>query len=481
MFEQYSGGQQYQSPPTGSGRGYVYSPDQAYYQQPPQQPVYQQQPVAVPPVIGGYGQTSGPAIPGYHNYAMPQQPQMNMGYGYQAQPVQGFMNAPLPPSQLFPTLTGGSNMIYNGGPNQSIYANGNNGYNPYAYNGSNPYWRPQQTYDRVVTIPGVSTCSNPLITQEDIDRVHELYNQMLDEEDEAQDSNQFYNPYQYNYYGFGQNYWGMRNIEQKYDNQVRQILNEAQQRRIEWNKRLFRTAYNYLGEDYNEEELNKMCEGYQYTIPGTRIMADAQQDYLANSIELNPQDPSWNPYAQHFLEMKQIYENLTPATDNMNDFFRDLGKVGMYYEYTEETSRRRNGRRLYNDNGYRQMIRKAIKAREASERGENNHDLAQRMVDQINNNIDHNASQEVQTAQTAAIVSQMMSGQPISPPKTGEYSGIFNDIGKFGHFENGVLTLNDPPDWVGKRDGPIVENQMENEYEAQKDAFIRSIYAKNGG
>lgn len=395
-----------------------------------------------PPTLGGNGYNIGqPSTPGYHNINDPYGYGWNQGYSQQYQGNYGYS----PYYQQQPYFTG-----------QSIYANpGNYGWNQ-GYNPYNQFYQQPQYQDRIINVPGFSLSNNPMITDQDIKKVQQLYEDMCDEIDEKQDQNVYNSPYVYNnYYGYnpyGWGGWSTYQIQQKYDQQVREILNEAEQRRIDWNKRLLRMCHHYMNDDVTDEESDRSLDGYQIRIPGAKVQEDHLYDYLCTARPVNEYD---NPYARHWMELEYEYNQLAPNTDNMNEFFRDLGKVRMYEEFINENSRRRNPNRFYDSTGYRELIRKSKKERDASNVNLND-DKNQTLVDLM--------SQPKGTVNKEQI----------------EHS-ILNDMGisKYAHFENGSLTLNDPPDWVGKR--PIVDEEMENVHIKDKDAFLKSIYQKDGG
>ena len=418
----------------------------------------------VPPTLNGDGgyNINQPSMPGYHdindpygygwgqqnNYNPYQQPQQQMYNSGWYNPNYGYNPYYTPYQQQTPYFTG-----------QSIYANPgyqNNvpGYGMYY----NPYMmQQQQMQDRIINVPGFRLSQNPLITQQDIDQVQKLYMEMNDEIDEAEEKGEFQTPYNYNgYYGYNSNYnwggWNTYSIQQKYNSQVQEILDRAEQRRLDWEKRLLRTCHHYLNDGVTDEESDKSLDGYQIRIPGAQVQDDYLYDYLCTARPVQPYD---NPWAQNFFELQYQYRMMVPDTDNMNEFFRDLNKVRIYEEFIDETSRRRDPNRVYDSASYRALIRKAKRSRDASGISLNG-DKSQTLIDLM--------------AQPKGTVSQEQI----------EHS-ILSDMGidKLAHFENGTLTLNDPPDWVGKR--PIVDEEMANVHVKDRDAFLKSIYTKDGG
>ena len=436
--QQMNMGQQSAVAPQFMNLGYGYNQQPQQFMNPPQMPV--------PPVIDAYGNVSGPSEPGYHDIRFPQY--QNQAYGFSQMP-----------NPNYPYFTGNSIYSYQQpDPYQT---------DPYRYHGSipalNPALRPQIT-DRVVNVPGIILAQNPLITQQDINKVHELYDQMVEEQDEYYDRTEE-NPYQYNYNYYGQNaYWGAIGIQQKYDAQVQAILNEAARRRIDWSKRLSRIAHSYLGDGIGDEEINRMYDGYTYTIPGAKIEEDNMYDILLNATPINPGDPNLNVYARHSMEVNHIYESLVPPNCDMNTFFGKLHLIDMFYEYTAETSRRRNTQRLFDSTGYRALIRKSKKNRKFGLSAED------RLVDQIKSTVDPNASTDKQMIQAASIAESMMLGKKVDPEtESMPFGTMLKGMEKYGHFENGVFTI-EAPDWFSE------PNELENEYDAHRDAFIKSIY-----
>ena len=425
-----------------------------WYQQ-PQQPM-----TAVPPVIDGYGNMSGPSTPGYHNISIPPQQNqfMNMGQGYNSYQYDMFSQ----PSQY-------RNQFFTGG---SIYANQNN--DPYQYHGNNPLLQQQaqQTQDRTIHVPGCAMSTNPLVTVQDIERVKELYNLMLDEQDEIANTPEQYNPYQYNYYGGASSFWRMRDSVQKFDRQVQEILNKAQERRLDWSKKMSRIAHHFLDDGVTEEDIDRMYDGYTYTVPASTVQDDQMYSmfYMAHESGMEV-DPTNNPYYAHSLEVNYIYEQLCPPDSDMNTFFGRLKLVDMFYEYTAETSRRRNGQRMFNSNSYRSLIRKAIKDRKEMEAGRSL-SADEALFNKIKKNFDPNASYDEQLTQASAIVGSVMLGRD-NPNTETPFGTMLQGIEKYGHFENGVFTLAEPP-WPESED----EGQMEAEYEKGRDKFIQSIYNK---
>lgn len=401
---------------------------------------YMNQPV--PPTLGdGYGVNGQPSTPGFHN--------VNDPYGYNG----GGYNPYQQPSPYFQP----SQQYFTG---QSIYANPqqrfvfNNNYTPYQQ------FVPQQQ-DQIINVPGFRLSSNPLITDKDIMDVHNLFDDMMDEIDASQSNttvNQ--NAYMYNsYYGYNPyswNGWGTYGIRQKYNEKVQQIIDDAKERRLDWEKRLMRMCHHYMDDGVSDEESDKAFEGYTIRIPGVQIVEDREYEMLGMGVEI---DMSNNPYAAHARELDYMYNQLAPNTDSMNEFFKDLSRVQMYDDFLEEFHRRRNPNRLYDSSGYRALIRKAKRRRDGNDITLNS-----------NTNNDNNQNLNDLMSQPKGTVSK----QQIE-------TSILNDmgIGKYAHFENGSLTLNDPPDWVGRR--PIVEEEMANVHLKDRDAFLKSIYQKDGG
>ena len=435
-------------------------PTQPYMYQQPQQPIYQQQHMnwqqpqqmygqsqpmyqqQVPPTVGGNIET-GPATPGYHNSNYPQ---MNMGYNYNNQP---FMNT----------------------PGYSPFANniGNQGYNPYEYHGM--YAQPQ-AHDQIVTIPGAASNMSPLVTQQDIDEVNQLHSQMMDEIEDAYENQNNYikNMYQYNYYGQNQISWTVAGIQSKYNQKVYEIIDRAKNRRKEFEKKLYINAARAKGHEVTEDELNDVFEDKQIIIPAKQVQSNARLMSLNNYHEIDTSDPRSNPYLAHDIEVSTVFKKLTGENPNMNEFFRNVGNLVMYNNFLKGREQRRNYRKLYTaERSFKDLIKKR-----KTEQDQNGAQEYNKMKDLINSRIDLSADEDTKRTQAAGLLADLVDAR-----ENGTQIGSFmNRMAKIGRFENGVFTLNEPPDFSATEENT---NAMESEYDQNRDAFITSIYASGGG
>lgn len=307
-----------------------------------------------------------------------QQPfqQQNIPYGYQGvqQPFYGApMNTPYNPWNQQPPMNqwqmqnarryGGFQGGYIGNPYYGRMTQPIGMYNPYAQQAV--YY--QQPQDQVVHVPGYNPFgSNGMLltnAEEICDKLQ--VDAMLDNEKAIAKREQHIQGYFNNNYGgysYYNNFYGIPYYTNNYDqgvynnlrSKLQEMANEAIQRRIDFNKNLSRMVHGYLGDNVEEEQIDKLYDGYTYTIPGASVIEYAKQDELARYVDFD----NSTYYQQLDAQVSAMYHSIAPSGRNMNEFLADAGMLIMEDKLEQKYHNQRDGSRLYNTDTYHRYLRK---------------------------------------------------------------------------------------------------------------------------
>ena len=352
-------------------------------------------------------------------------------YGYNQQPI--MQQQPMP---QFPYM---SNPI----PNYGYNGYGGGCANPaFQFMSQNPYFQnqyAQQNYsDKVVHIPGFNASGTDILLTKDAQEVcDKLQTDMMFEQEEAiakrnQRVQGYFNA------NYGSNYYGMpymsnymdQSVSAKYKNIIDDMRNEAIRRRRNFNMNLSRLVRSYNGEEISDEEIEKIYDGYTYTIPGKTVQNYEQQDRLAQMVPVSNQPA----YARASAAITQEHNMIVAPNGNMQEFLRDVGPLRSYYNLEEEMHRRRDSSQYFQADGYKRFLRKSI---------------SQRMGE------------------------QSPGGTP--PQQNIPYGSAFPTLNNSGSIlEDGTLNITAPP-WLGNQKIQIA-NEMEQNFEENRSKFLQSIY-----
>lgn len=449
------------NPPFGyPGSPYPYNQQPYYgqqmgYQQPYQQPYYGQQ--------MGYQQQQ--------NYNQNISPSIGLLYQQQSQ----YNNGPQLNSMGQPMGIGNpafNNTYWNG----QTWQNTNSPFNSFNY------------HDRVVHVPGYNPGGNSMLLPSDINEQFEdmCVQMMLDEtkaeaERKSKTQGYFNNNYggYYNYYGYA--YAGNQGMDSsviaKYKQKVQEIREKAERRRLDFNKNLSALCHNYLQDGTTQEQIDSIYEGYTYKIPGAKLQEYDIQDYLGNLKEYDPSIPYKIADAQATADFKYI----CPSGRNMNEFFEDLGLMKTVELLAEERHRRRDTTNYYAQDAYKarlikyaqehigEPVREQVKTDYMSQFNTDNPTkgsfirdfFGKDEVERMANNgitIDDNGTMNITTPDW--ILNKMRSNNTNPEP---------------------VIKLQSPmqPQPVYNNTGPVVNNQLEAEFDKNRERFLQSIYDKS--
>ena len=359
------------------------------------------------------------------------------GYGYNT----GY------PGQMFPMNPpmGNTNMGFQGfqgNPALAMINNMNNGqgFSPFSGGFYNPYQMQQPVYyDKVVHVPGFNTGTEVLFPANIEEICDQLQIEMMIEQEEAiAERNKRFQGYFNN--NFGTNYYGMpftsnymdQGILNKYRAKIEALKQEAMERRTRLNKGLSKLAHNYLGDEVTDEDIDRIYDGYSYTIPANTLRIQADVDRFSRMQPVSNQ----HIYAKHFNDMQRMYTQMVGENPNMNEFLQNQGIVAIYESMEEEMHKRKDGTRYYQEDGYKRFLRKAIMERKG---------IKPESVQQ--------------------------NGIPMS--------NAFPILSQSANMlEDGTLNITAPA-WLGGRQITL-NNEMEQHFEENRQKFLQSIYAQGG-
>lgn len=364
-----------------------------------------------------------------------QQPMFNPAFGYNMggygyYPPQNFANFMNPPVQA------GTFQGFAGNPAFQFMAN------------SGMQMQQPQYQDQTVYIHGFNPGNNNLLLPPDAEEIcDQLELEMMMEQEEAyvqrvKRQNDYYKSLGYNgvpnYYGapFMNARYIDPTITAKYKKQVSEIRKEAEEARINLNKKLSRFAHNYLDDECDESDLDKIYNGRYVTIPANTVAYSAEQTRLLNT---QPFDNS-HLYQQHNAEVSSQYRKRFDDNTDMQTFFEGLGEIIVEDMMEEEMHRRRDDSQLFDGNGYRMLLRKKIAERHSSE------------------------------GQQGVNLPNMRPNTPFGNtfPTLAQSATMLDD---------GSLSIA-APSWLGNKTY-VVKNQLEDDYEMNRQKFVQSIFGNN--
>ena len=401
---------------------------------------YSGEPVEGSPEIMPQGGTNMSTMYSFDpNQRMQQMYYPGQNYNFQQN---GFMN---PPQQ------DGYNMYYNNGFRQPYQTQGFQGYqgNPafgfmQQQNMYNPYAQQQYqqpTYsDQIIHVDGFHTGSRAMFKSDIEDVCDQMQIDMMIEQEEAiakrnQRVQGYFNNNGYNnYYGmpYMNNYMD-NTVTLKYQRKVEDLKQEAIARRANFNKNLLQLCNNYLDEGMTNEQIDTICNGYDYVIPASMQQVQYESDRLANLVPVDNRDE----FVKHFNEVNAFYDKVFQQKD-LQGFLHAQGLLHTYEIIEEEQHRRRDASKYYQDDGYKRILKKSIARR---------------------NGIDPDQ---------------------ITQPQQPNFMNSFPTLAQNGSMmEDGTISISAPP-WLGGSAKHIqITNELEQHFEENRHKFLQSIYAQD--
>lgn len=382
-------------------------------------------------------------------------------YGYNQGPQAGFMNQYTGPSYTpQPNLQTQNFQGYAGNPalamlqQNNMNGGGGLGFQPYGWNPYAPQ-QPQQYQDKVVHIPGLNFGSDAMFPDDLEERVEKLQLDMMIEQEEADLKRQknFQGYFNANYGAY--NYYGIpyyaNTVDQSVQNKYRQILmdmrQEAVQRRTNFNKHLSRLAHNFIGDGATDEDIDRVYDGYTYTIPAVQVAEDARQEELKRFVPVSNQQA----YVKHHNEVHNAYQALLGNNENMNmnEFLQAQGVIQVADMLEESYAKRRDTTRYYQEDSYKRFLRKAIMER---------------------NGITAPANQ----------------GQlPMAPGENIPFGNSFPTLNQAAKIlDDGTISIS-APNHFGVNNNMnrqiVLDNEMEKHFAENRQRFLQSIYNQGDG
>lgn len=453
-----------------------------------------------------YGSNPAPAMQynPYQNYQQPMQPspnfmnppgQINFGYGYN---YGGYPQQPMYPQQPvygapmnYPNMNGqyGAQTIdpsrintgYVGNPaigllNQwqqqgTPYQGPNGYYNPYTQTVNYVPTMPVQTQDRVVTVPGYSPSGDiGMLTSDAKEVCEQMQVDMMYEQQQAiarrqQRSQGIFNA---NLMGYA-NYYGTPYINSYYDNtvynkymdKIREMKDEAIARRTRLNKRLSMICHNYLKDGVTESDIDKIYDGYTYTIPGTSVVEYQTQEKLARLVPFN----NAHLYQEHSRMVTKAYQMIATPGHNLNEFLADCAMFKIMDNMEKEYHRRRNTQNYFDTDIYHEYMRKyALEHDIELQNQQRDKEMAKKLTDL--------------TLQKQGDVTKQDIMNVLYPPEK------VQELRNNGFIINpdGTTEIK-PPDYLFNNNNsaprPEIRSENEIDYEMRRSAFIASIYDNN--
>lgn len=262
----------------------------------------------------------------------------------------------------------------------------------------------------------------------------------------------------------GYNYYGMplysqfdTGVYQKYMNKLQEMKQQAIDRRLKFNKNLSRMCHNFLKDGTTDSDIDRIYDGYSYTIPGASIVEYRTQEKLKQLVPFNN---AWM-YQRHSAEVSALYHMIAPPGRNMNEFFQDAGLFFTLNEMEKEYHRRRNTQNYYDTDIYHEHLRKFalehdIEIREKKHTRETAERLADLAISKGGNVTKKDIIEALYTPQQLEEMS-----------KNGFVIGPDGSISLNAQLPNTPMRSSNTPEIIS-------ENELD--YEMRRSAFIASIY-----
>ena len=165
----------------------------------------------------------------------------------------------------------------------------------------------------------------------------------------------YYNPYQYNAYA------------PEFQEKLKEMENEARERRTNFNINLSRLAQSISGHrDYDDNMIQEMYRGKTVTVPGMTYTDLYEFNRLNTLVPFNNAET----YRQKDAAASAEFHRHIKSSSDMQETFENMGLVWNQYELEEEMHRRRaRVKENYDSNSYKYLIKKSAMEKYAKENG----------------------------------------------------------------------------------------------------------------
>lgn len=308
----------------------------------------------------------------------------------------------------------------------------------------------QQLQERVVRVPGYSPGGEMMPPADIEEKIAQLQLEMEIELDEAYQEKlnrqkEFFERtggVSYNYYNtptFGA-YYNDPVIIGKYRKIIEGLRNEAIEKRSSLNRHLSKLCHNFTGNEISDEDIDKVYADKFVTVSVQDQQYDYTYDLLSKCKEYDPAEP----YKRHFIEVSEKHNKYFNGGEaDLTSFLNNAGEMLRDEALEKEVEKNRDAKGYYaQDGSFKNLLRRRVYER--------------------------------RTGQT------LQENQPI--PVHGENmlmaSGLFPTLANSATLlEDGSLQINRPAWQGGTGQSPIlIRNEMEENYEKNRDAFMKSIY-----
>jgi hypothetical protein len=205
-------------------------------------------------------------------------------------------------------------------------------------------------------------------------------------------------------------------------------------------------VHKFIGDDITEEDIDRTYDGYTYTIPGTTVKSYETQDRLEKCI---PVDNS-RYYQQQFNLVSQMYQSIMPETDNLNEYLHNCGYLIMEDNIEQQLHNLKDSSKMYMQDTFHMYLRRYAKDNEIKQRQDQ---VVEEVRNGNNTNLPTNRDEALRLVLGDAVAREVASFRQ--------------------RMESGIVPIG-PPDNNGT---PVVmTDQLENEFEMRRGAFVNSIY-----
>lgn len=219
-------------------------------------------------------------------------------------------------------------------------------------------------------------------------------------------------------------------------------------------------CHNYLKDGVTESDIDKIYDGYTYTIPGTSVVEYQNQERLARLVPFN----NAHLYQEHSRMVTKAYQMIAPPGHNLNEFLADCALFKIVDNMEKEYHRRRNTQNYFDTDIYHEYMRKyAIEHDIEMQDQQRNRETAKKLTDL--------------TIQKQGDVTKQDIMDVLYPPEK------IQELRNNGFIINpdGTTEIK-PPDYLFNNNSaprPEIHSENELDYEMRRSAFIASIYDSN--
>lgn len=313
----------------------------------------------------------------------------------------------------------------------------------------NPYFIQQQPpppQEIKSFIPPVNLSGEYLPGLDWEERVNDLitkYSAMQEEEFVEKVMNNQNRPMYYGYNYYGTPYYspynsGYNALSMEINQVIEEMKSDARESRIEFNKMLSRAAHSFVHEEISEEELDERYRGKYIDTPGYKGITYQEVQEQNQLDRLVPFDNS-SMYRNMNAKVSEEFHSIIPEESNLVETLANTGVLAAKYDMDEEEHRRRNAAGLYDSStgAYKYFVRAKAAERYAKKNG-----IANPLTGQ----------------NYSSTIPSMESFPTLHESAKLCDDGTLNITCNFGSHKGEIYSVN---------------NSMEEEYEKDRDRFIR--------